>query len=67
MWGYGEEYLKVYPWHGARENREILLVKEIIHCTLNGEVCPLECKLLLEGDIGHKVGRKLTGEGYVVG
>lgn len=67
MGGDRKEYLKVYPWHGARENGEILLVKEVIYSSLNREIRPLKSKCFLEGDIGHKVGRELTCEGYVVG
>ena len=66
MGGNWKKYLKVNTRHGAWENGEILLVKEVVYRTFHREIRPLKAKSLLEGYVWHKVRRKLTGKWYIV-
>ena len=58
LWRDADKNLEVDARHWSREYREILLVEEVVDCTLQGEVCPAEREEFFERDIAHKVLRQ---------
>ena len=66
LWSDAHKYLEVDARHWARKYREVLLVEEVVDCTLQREVGPLEYQHLLERDVRHKVWRKLARECAIV-